>query len=50
MGTRGRHGGRSRVFSGGRVEKAGVTSVVYGTLSPEAAEKMGGGMNSKVKI
>ena len=38
-------GGRSRVFSEGNVfEKAGVNvSVVYGTLSPEAAEKMGGG-------
>ena len=38
-------GGRSRVFSEGDVfEKAGVNvSVVYGTLSPEAAEKMGGG-------
>ena len=38
-------GGRSRVFSEGKVfEKAGVNvSVVYGTLRPEAAEKMGGG-------
>ena len=38
-------GGRSRVFSEGTVfEKAGVNvSVVHGTLSPEAAEKMGGG-------
>ena len=38
-------GGRSRVFSNGEVfEKAGVNvSVVHGTLSPEAAEKMGGG-------
>ena len=38
-------GGRSRVFSEGAVfEKAGVNvSVVYGTLRPEAAEKMGGG-------
>ncbi|MEC7989198.1 MAG: coproporphyrinogen III oxidase, partial [Candidatus Thermoplasmatota archaeon] len=38
-------GGRSRVFSEGQVfEKAGVNvSVVHGTLSPEAAAKMGGG-------
>ena len=38
-------GGRSRVFSGGTTfEKAGVNvSVVYGTLSPEAAKTMGGG-------
>ena len=38
-------GGRSRVFSNGEVfEKAGVNvSVVHGTLSSEAAEKMGGG-------
>ena len=38
-------GGRSRVFSDGAVfEKAGVNvSVVQGTLSPEAAAKMGGG-------
>ena len=38
-------GGRSRVFSDGHVfEKAGVNvSVVHGTLSPEAAAKMGGG-------
>ena len=38
-------GGRSRVFSGGEVfEKAGVNvSVVYGTLSPQAAKSMGGG-------
>ena len=38
-------GGRSRVFSGGKVfEKAGVNvSVVYGTLSPQAAKSMGGG-------
>ena len=38
-------GGRSRVFSDGNVfEKAGVNvSVVHGTLSPEAAAKMGGG-------
>ena len=38
-------GGRSRVFSGGALfEKAGVNvSVVQGTLSPEAAAKMGGG-------
>ena len=44
-------GGRSRVFSGGSVfEKAGVNvSVVYGTLSPEAAEKMGGGHELKGK-
>lgn len=44
-------GGRSRVFSGGRVfEKAGVNvSVVYGTLSQEAAEKMGGGHELKGK-
>ena len=38
-------GGRSRVFSDGQVfEKAGVNvSVVHGTLSPEAAAKMGCG-------
>ena len=38
-------GGRSRVFSGGKVfEKAGVNvSVVHGTLSPQAAKSMGGG-------
>ncbi|MEC8051007.1 MAG: coproporphyrinogen III oxidase, partial [Myxococcota bacterium] len=38
-------GGRSRVFSDGKVfEKAGVNvSVVYGTLSPQAAKSMGGG-------
>tara|TARA_B100000900_G_scaffold416177_1_gene449742 strand:- start:1613 stop:2509 length:897 start_codon:yes stop_codon:yes gene_type:complete len=38
-------GGRSRVFSGGSTfEKAGINvSVVYGTLSPEAAKTMGGG-------
>lgn len=38
-------GGRSRVFSEGTLfEKAGVNvSVVQGTLSPEAALKMGGG-------
>lgn len=44
-------GGRSRVFSGGKVfEKAGVNvSVVHGTLSPEAAEKMGGGHELKGK-
>ena len=43
-------GGRSRVFSGGRVfEKAGVNvSVVYGTLSPQAAKSMGGGHELKV--
>jgi len=42
-------GGRSRVFSDGEVfEKAGVNvSVVHGTLSPEAAEKMGGGHQLK---
>tara|TARA_Y100001954_G_scaffold229252_1_gene274952 strand:- start:242 stop:1153 length:912 start_codon:yes stop_codon:yes gene_type:complete len=40
-------GGRSRVFSDGKVfEKAGINvSVVHGTLSPEAAKKMGGGHN-----
>ena len=38
-------GGRSRVFSGGKVfEKAGVNvSVVHGTLSEQAAKSMGGG-------
>ena len=38
-------GGMSRVFSDGKVfEKAGVNvSVVYGTLSPQAAKSMGGG-------
>ena len=38
-------GGRSRVLQGGQVfEKAGVNvSVVHGTLSAEAAAKMGGG-------
>ena len=38
-------GGRSRVFSGGKIfEKAGVNvSVVHGTLSPQAAKSMGGG-------
>jgi len=42
-------GGRSRVFSGGNVfEKAGVNvSVVYGTLSPQAAKSMGGGHELK---
>ena len=41
-------GGRSRVFSGGKVfEKAGVNvSVVYGTLETEAAKAMGGGKKS----
>ena len=36
-------GGRSRVFSGGKVlEKAGVNvSVVHGTLSSQAAQSMG---------
>ena len=45
-------GGRSRVFANGEVfEKAGVNvSVVHGTLSPEAAEKMGGGHQLKDKI
>ena len=40
-------GGRSRVFSGGEIfEKAGVNvSVVYGTLSQEAADAMEGGSN-----
>ncbi len=40
-------GGRSRVFSGGKVfEKAGVNvSVVHGTLSSEAASSMSGGRN-----
>jgi len=40
-------GGRSRVLQDGNVfEKAGVgVSVVMGTLSPEAAAKMGGGTN-----
>ena len=44
-------GGRSRVFSGGHVfEKAGVNvSVVYGTLSKEAAQSMGGGHELKGK-
>ena len=44
-------GGRSRVFSEGKVfEKAGVNvSVVYGTLRPEAAEKMGGGQQLEGK-
>ena len=42
-------GGRSRVFSNGEVfEKAGVNvSVVHGTLSLDAAEKMGGGHELK---
>ena len=42
-------GGRSRVFSGGKVfEKAGVNvSVVHGTLSPQAANSMGGGHELK---
>ena len=42
-------GGRTRVLSGGSVfEKAGVNvSVVHGTLSPEAAAKMGGGKSLK---
>lgn len=42
-------GGRSRVFFGGNVfEKAGVNvSVVYGTLSPQAAKSMGGGHELK---
>ena len=42
-------GGRSRVFSGGKVfEKAGVNvSVVHGTLSPQAAKSMGGGHELK---
>lgn len=41
-------GGRSRVLQDGRVfEKAGVNvSVVHGTLSEEAASKMGGGQKS----
>ena len=44
-------GGRSRVFSGGKVfEKAGVNvSVVHGTLSPQAAQSMGGGHELKGK-
>lgn len=44
-------GGRSRVFSGGNVfEKAGVNvSVVHGTLSPQAAQTMGGGHELKGK-
>ncbi len=44
-------GGRSRVFSDGLVfEKAGVNvSVVYGTLSQEAAQSMGGGHELKGK-
>ena len=42
-------GGRSRVFSGGKVfEKAGVNvSIVHGTLSPQAAKSMGGGHELK---
>ena len=45
-------GGRSRVFSEGKVfEKAGVNvSVVHGTLSPEAAAKMGAATTSPGKI
>ena len=45
-------GGRSRVFSGGKVfEKAGVNvSVVHGTLSPQAAQTMGGGHELQGKI
>ena len=41
-------GGRSRVLQNGRVfEKAGVgTSIVHGTLSPEAARSMGGGQKA----
>ena len=44
-------GGRSRVFSEGKLfEKAGVNvSVVQGTLSPEAAAKMGGGQELEGK-
>ena len=44
-------GGRSRVFSEGKLfEKAGVNvSVVQGTLSPEAAAKMGGGQTLEGK-
>ena len=44
-------GGRSRVFSGGKVfEKAGVNvSVVHGTLSPQAAKSMGADKNLEEK-